>query len=341
MPRRERRRIGRSPAHNPHNQKSKPFTVCGMSLPLFLVLSFVGVVVCMYAYFFYAILTKGPSGPGPQVNTFREEQLVSASAAEQHSAQGQAGKSVAGRESLGTVSDLDMFRPLGDQATIHIEGGEDRIWYSGKEVYLEIGCTEEQFAAMSFEVFGPVQIVPERDIRSVPMADAFCGRVVSYTPTVPGQYTFVINDKSGALASTERFQRAFFHKVVDEKTFPRTHVAAVEQLRRHIHEIQNPPDCSKARLYLYNLNHGMNYGVGVNTEYMVAAFGAAMAANRTFVLPTKKNQEHGFGFYWADGTCESDSWMYVVGHVWSHIWLRSRLMCMMRALLAFLTAWRL
>jgi len=282
--------------------------VCGLSLPLFIVLLFVGAVVVMYAYFFYSILTKRVGETDAEPRTFREEHIIAAS--EFNGAPENA--RLPPRRSIDTVSDMEMFRPMGDEATIHVDGGDERIWYTGKQVYVEIGCTEEQFASMQFEIHGPIQIIPERDIQSQPMTGDFCGRVVSYVPTVPGLYTFVINDPDGALRKTERFQRAFFHKVVNEENFPRHHVAAVEQLRRHIKEIQNPPDCSKARLYLYNLNHGMNYGVGVNTEYMVSSFGAAMAQNRTFVLPTKQNKKHGFGFYWADGTCDSDSWMYAI-----------------------------
>jgi len=85
-------------------------------------------------------------------------------------------------------------------------------------------------------------------------------------------------------------------------------VKAINKLRRRIWENQNPPDCNKARISYYQLKVGMNYGVGVNTEYMVAAFARAMEQNRTFVLPTKKGPSN-MAFYWAQDFCRQQSWL--------------------------------
>ena len=126
-----RRRGGGGTSQN----KKKTLNVCGLSLPLFLILLFTGLVILMYAYFFYAILTKGASdNDGPQQpQTFREEHIVDALPA--RAGDGASGKSngaaaEAGRAMLHTVADLDMFRPMSaEHATIHVDGGEDRIWY--------------------------------------------------------------------------------------------------------------------------------------------------------------------------------------------------------------------
>eukprot|EP00750_Incisomonas_marina_P024551 INCI5126.15.p1 GENE.INCI5126.15~~INCI5126.15.p1 ORF type:complete len:671 (+),score=82.02 INCI5126.15:346-2358(+) len=99
-----------------------------------------------------------------------------------------------------------------------------------------------------------------------------------------------------------------FLKFVYREQMPPHTASAINALRKRIWELQNPPDCSAARISFYQLKTGMNYGIGVNTEYMVAAFARAMEQNRTFVLPTMKGPSN-LAFYWAQDFCKQQSWL--------------------------------
>jgi hypothetical protein len=63
---------------------------------------------------------------------------------------------------LDTVPNSELFRARfgrpGSSGAVHVEGNDDRIWFAGKDVYVEIAASRAQLDAMQFEVHGPVRI---------------------------------------------------------------------------------------------------------------------------------------------------------------------------------------
>ena len=176
-------------------------------------------------------------------------------------------------------------------------------------VALDTGCVAALHAAVSVTVYGPDLYARSRN-RHILTADrqGSNGSLrFTFMPTVPGTFTVVF------LVGNQRY--VWFQKIVPRNSLrsptsslgnfsipsrPNTSMAhrpllngqMYEKILRRILDTQAPQkkcDLSSTsgrnrKFYFYALADVMNYGLGSHIEYMAAAFGRAMALNRTFVV---------------------------------------------------------
>eukprot|EP00750_Incisomonas_marina_P028146 INCI6486.1.p1 GENE.INCI6486.1~~INCI6486.1.p1 ORF type:complete len:662 (+),score=71.48 INCI6486.1:100-2085(+) len=208
-------------------------------------------------------------------------------------------------------------------------------------VALDTGCVAALHAAVSVTVYGPDLYARSRN-RHILTADrqGSNGSLrFTFMPTVPGTFTVVF------LVGNQRY--VWFQKIVPRNSLrsptsslgnfsipsrPNTSMAhrpllngqMYEKILRRILDTQAPQkkcDLSSTsgrnrKFYFYALADVMNYGLGSHIEYMAAAFGRAMALNRTFVIPSKPGTKlvSAFGeqkmqYYWAERLCPGhQSW---------------------------------
>lgn len=229
-------------------------------------------------------------------------------------------KSVTG---ISKTADIAFFRDL-------VERNADEL--STADIlgnYLAVHFTEEWTLVAvrkdSLDNEGPKVFGPQRGVKMHPASSTIGAQFgldkqfdfYHIRPTIAGLYNVHSASARKPLSREQRISKnldldfagqslflkfLYRHKVTDAA------VDAINKFRREIWKIQNPRDCNKARISYYQLKGGMNYGIGVNTEYMVAAFARAMAQNRTFVVPTTEGASN-LGFYWAEDMCKHRSWL--------------------------------